>query len=248
MKVETRLTPAKTVVIVGGGFSGAIFGLKLHRKCPDWRIVIAEPRKNLGRGIAYGACGPEHMLNVPVSRMEIGLKPSFAEWLQPRRSSIAEALVESGLDLASAFVPRRLFGDYVEERVNEALDSKSPVGLSSVRGEVVRLLNDQRGVLLTDGRQIVADVVVLAMGNLPPRPPGGPDTWVYDSGFFHSRPMGLGRLRRHRCGRTGPSNRQRAHCRRRRPAPDPTRSPRTAACDLPSRFDTTHPCLGWRMA
>ncbi len=121
----------KTVVIVGGGFSGATFGLKLHRQCPDWRIIIAEPKKRLGRGIAYGACGPDHLLNVPVSRMEIGLKPTFAEWLQQRRASIAEALVESGLDLAAAFVPRRLFGDYVEERVNEALDSKALVGLSS---------------------------------------------------------------------------------------------------------------------
>jgi len=182
---------AKTVVIVGGGFSGATFGLKLHRKCPDWRIIIAEPKKRLGRGVAYGACGPEHLLNVPVSRMEIGLKPSFADWLQHRRSSIAEALVESGLDLASAFVPRRLFGDYVEERVKEALDSKSLVGLSSVRGEVVRLLSDGRGVLLTDGRQIKADIVVLAMGNMPPRPPGGPDRWLYDSGFFIPDPWAV---------------------------------------------------------
>ncbi len=181
----------KTVVIVGGGFSGATFGLKLHRQCPDWRIIIAEPKKRLGRGIAYGACGPDHLLNVPVSRMEIGLKPTFAEWLQQRRASIAEALVESGLDLAAAFVPRRLFGDYVEERVNEALDSKALVGLSSVRGEVVRLLNDRRGVLLTDGRQIKADIVVLAMGNLPPRPPGGADTWMYDSGFFIPDPWAM---------------------------------------------------------
>ena len=174
----------KTVVIVGGGFSGAIFGLKLHQKCPDWRIVIAESKKNLGRGVAYGACRPNHLLNVPVSRMEIGLKPSFMDWLQHRRSVIADALLESGLDLAAAFVPRRLFGDYVEERVNEALDSKALVGLSSVRGDVVSLLKDKRGVLLTDGRQIMADIVVLAMGNLPPRPPGGPDAWLYDSGFF----------------------------------------------------------------
>jgi len=181
----------KTVVIVGGGFSGATFGLKLHRKCPDWRIIIAEPKKALGRGVAYGACGPDHLLNVPVGRMEIGLKPEFAEWLQSRRSAIAEALVESGLDLSAAFVPRRLFGDYVEERVNEALDSKSLVGLSSVRGDVVRLLNDQRGVLLTDGRQIKADIIVLAMGNLPPRPPGGPDPWLYDSGFFIPDPWAL---------------------------------------------------------
>ena len=181
----------KTVVIVGGGFSGAVFGLKLHRKCPTWRIIIAEPKKKIGRGVAYGACGPEHMLNVPVSRMEIGLEPSFAEWLQPRRAHIAEALVESGLELAAAFVPRRLFGDYVEERVKEALDSKSLVGLSSVRGEVVRLLDGTRGVLLTDGRQIKADIVVLAMGNLPPRPPGGPDSWLYDSGFFIPDPWAV---------------------------------------------------------
>jgi uncharacterized NAD(P)/FAD-binding protein YdhS len=185
---------AKTVVIVGGGFSGAIFGLKLHRKCPDWRIVIAEPKKRLGRGVAYGACGPDHLLNVPVSRMEIGLTPSFADWLQPRRAAIAEALVESGLDLAAAFVPRRLFGDYVQERVNEALDGKSLVGLTSVRGEVVRLLSDNRGVLLTDGRQIKADIVVLAMGNLPPRPPGGPDSWLYDSGFFVPDPWAVDAL------------------------------------------------------
>jgi uncharacterized NAD(P)/FAD-binding protein YdhS len=116
--------------------------------------------------------------------MEVGLTPSFADWLQQRRGLLAEALVESGLDLSAAFVPRRLFGDYVEERVNEALDSKAPTGLSSIRGEVVRLLDDTRGVLLTDGRQIRADIVVLAMGNLPPRPPGGPDRWLYDSGFF----------------------------------------------------------------
>src|ERR1700676_5440333 len=77
---------AKTVVIVGGGFSGAIFGLKLHRKCPDWRIVIAEPKKSFGRGVAYGACSPDHLLNVPVSRMEIGLVPSFADALQHART------------------------------------------------------------------------------------------------------------------------------------------------------------------
>jgi len=68
-----------TVVIVGGGFTGALFGLKLHRAKPSWRIVIVEPSRHIGRGIAYGACSPEHRLNVPVSRMELGLSPSFAD-------------------------------------------------------------------------------------------------------------------------------------------------------------------------
>ncbi len=107
---QEALAPAKSVVVVGGGFSGALFALKLHRSRPDWRIVVIEPKKKLGRGIAYGACGPQHLLNVPVSRMEIGLTPGFGKWLESRRSGIAEALVESGLDLPSAFVPRRLFG------------------------------------------------------------------------------------------------------------------------------------------
>jgi hypothetical protein len=79
----------------------------------------------------------------------------------------------------------------VEERVNEALDSRSLVGLTSVRGEVVRLLSDNRGALLTDGRQVKADIVVLAMGNLPPRPQTG------GSGRAWRRP-GNSRLRRHR--------------------------------------------------
>jgi uncharacterized NAD(P)/FAD-binding protein YdhS len=181
----------KTVVIVGGGFSGAIFGLKLHKSRPDWRIVIVEPKRTLGRGIAYGACGPNHLLNVPVSRMEIGLTPGFAEWLGERRGLIAEALVESELDLAAAYVPRRLFGDYVEECVRAALETRAPEGLTTVRGEAVRLLSQGRGVLLTDGREITADIVVLAMGNLPPRPPRIADGWLYDSGFFIADPWAV---------------------------------------------------------
>ena len=184
----------KTVVIVGGGFSGAIFGLKLHLRCPGWRIVIVERNKRLGRGVAYGACGPADVLNVPVSRMEIGLTPSFADWLQRRRACIAEALLESELDLSAAFVPRRLFGEYLEERINASLDSRPLAGLGSIRGEVVRLLGDDRGVLLTDGRQIKADVVVLAMGNPPPSAPGGPDSWLYDSGFFVPDPWAMDAL------------------------------------------------------
>jgi uncharacterized NAD(P)/FAD-binding protein YdhS len=174
----------KTIAIVGGGFSGALFGLKLHRAHPDWRITVIEPNKKLGRGIAYGACGPQHLLNVPVMRMEVGLTPGFAQWLEPRRSEIAEALVESNLDLQAAFVPRRLFGDYMEERVHQALSLKARNGFTAIRGEAVRMLDNGEGVLLTDGREIRADIVVLAMGNLPPRPPGGPDRWLYDTGYF----------------------------------------------------------------
>jgi uncharacterized NAD(P)/FAD-binding protein YdhS len=173
-----------TVAIVGGGFSGAVFGLKLHLARPEWRVVIIEPKRMLGRGLAYGACGPQHLLNVPVSRMEVGLQPGFAAWLEQHRGRIAEPLGDSGFDLLGAYVPRDLFGAYIEERIGEALDTRSITGLTTLRGEVVRMLAHDRGVLLTDGREVKADRVVLAMGNLAPRPPGGPDPWVYDTGYF----------------------------------------------------------------
>jgi uncharacterized NAD(P)/FAD-binding protein YdhS len=162
-----------TVAIVGGGFSGAVFGLKLHLAMPAWRVVIIEPNRLLGRGLAYGACG-----------MEVGLQPGFAAWLGRHRGRIAEPLVESGLDVLGAYVPRELFGAYIEERIGASLDTRSITGLTTLRGEVVRMLRHDKGVLLTDGREVRADIVVLAMGNLAPRPPGSADAWLYDTGYF----------------------------------------------------------------
>jgi len=72
----------------------------------------------------------------------------------------------------------------MEERVHQALSLKARSGFTAIRGEAVRMLDNGEGVLLTDGREIRADIVVLAMGNLPPRPPGGPDRWLYDTGYF----------------------------------------------------------------
>jgi len=175
----------QTVVVVGGGFSGSVFALKHARAHPDAHVMVVERSRRVGRGLAYGACAPDHLLNVPVSRMELGLTPAFGDWLQGHRKELDEALRESGGDLTGAFVPRELFGAYLEERIAEATSTDHRRGLNIVRGEVVRLLDfPARGVLLSDGREIEADIVVLATGNLPPRPPLAKDTWLYDTTIF----------------------------------------------------------------
>ena len=71
-----------SVAVIGGGLSGALFGLKLAAARPDFRVIVIEATRRIGRGLAYGACTPQHLLNVPISRMEVGLKPGFADWLQ----------------------------------------------------------------------------------------------------------------------------------------------------------------------
>ncbi len=166
--------PPRSAVIVGGGFSGAVLALKLARAWPGAPVTLVERGARAGVGLAYGACAPHHLLNVPVSRMECGLSPTFGEWLQGCGADLADALAESGGALPDAFVPRALFGRYVEALLADALAARGE-GLVRLRGEAVRVLEaPARGVVLDDGREVEAGLVVLATGNMAPGRPGAP--------------------------------------------------------------------------
>ena len=181
--------PLRTVAVVGGGLSGTLFALKLSRARPDLRIVIVDEARRAGRGLAYGACSPFHLLNVPVSRMETGLQPHFIDWLAERPEAIRDALAESDGDLAAAFVQRTLFGHYLEARLADARATGQSTGVHVVRGRAVAALGDgRRGIRLEDGRTIEAGAVVLATGNLPPGRPGRTDAWFYDTPLFTPDP------------------------------------------------------------
>ncbi|NMN60677.1 putative NAD(P)/FAD-binding protein YdhS [Xanthobacter sp. SG618] len=170
------------VVVVGGGFSGTLFALAAAAARLD--VVLVEREAKAGPGLAYGACDPRHLLNVPVARMEVGLKPSFAQWLKASGADLSAAIEEAGGDLARAFVPRALFGAYLAERLETALAARNG-RLRRVRGEVVRVSDRPvPSVTLSDGRRIEGTHVVLATGNLPPRPPRTRDGGVYDSPLF----------------------------------------------------------------
>jgi uncharacterized NAD(P)/FAD-binding protein YdhS len=194
MTVVERQSEPKTIAVAGGGFAGTLFALKMAAARPDYRVLLIERNTPHGRGLAYGACAPYHLLNVPVARMELGLTPSFADWLRAKhRAALADALAESGGELASAFVSRELFGTYLQERLAEASSSDPSRGLRLIRGDAVRALEPpSRGLLLEDGRELKADMVVLATGNLAPRPPPVKDDWFYDSAAFIPDPWARG--------------------------------------------------------
>ncbi|MFH3481446.1 FAD/NAD(P)-binding protein [Xanthobacter variabilis] len=178
-----RVRSRRSAIVVGGGFSGTLFAL-LAVASRGLDVVLVERTREAGRGLAYGACDPIHLLNVPVARMELGLKPGFAQWLAASGADLAEALEEAGGDLASAYVPRTLFGAYLAERLEEAIAAHDG-RLRRVRGQVVRVGDRPMPfVQLADGRRIEGDHVVLATGNLPPKPPRSRDHGVYDSPLF----------------------------------------------------------------
>jgi uncharacterized NAD(P)/FAD-binding protein YdhS len=160
-----------TVAVIGAGFTGSLFALKILQARPDWGVLLIEDRVHAGRGIAYGACEAQHLLNVPVSRMEVGLEQGFGAWLRTRPGLLGDALVESKGCLEDAFVPRHLFGDYMEQRLLDVLLSPDGRRLRRIRGRVVHIENAPRYIVLGDGSTHPVDSVVLATGNLPSRLP-----------------------------------------------------------------------------
>jgi len=167
MPADARHNAGEPVAIIGGGFGGSLLALKLAQAGLTPVLIEAGPRS--GPGLAYGAARRGHRLNVPVQRMEPGLEPSFAAWLDRDPAAVAEAVREAG-DLSHAFVPRRLFGEYLAEQVASAAAAGDIV---LRRGRVVRLRCDRLAHLpfdltLADGRSVRAARVVLATGNLPP--------------------------------------------------------------------------------
>lgn len=189
------------MVIVGGGFAGAVAAMHLLEARPDLHVRVVERGGRVGRGLAYGACRPDDLLNVPTSRLAIGLQPGFQEWLESRaelrpelRNALDEAVHEAG-GLADAFVPRELFGDYIEWMFARTVERHGASRLRHLRTEAVSFLDPPaRGVALADGRRAEGDIVILALGNLPSRTPAPESSGLHDAARFIADPWERGAL------------------------------------------------------
>lgn len=144
------------VAIVGGGASGTLAAVALHR-VPGVQVTVVERAERAGPGLAYGAAQEHHLLNSPAGRMGAAEADGFTAWCAKRGEP-----VDPG-----AFVSRRRYGDYLSNVL-------AALPVTVLRGEATAL--DPGGRLhLSDGRTVEADHVVLALGNPPPR---GADPWA----------------------------------------------------------------------
>jgi len=159
------------IVIVGGGFSGTALAVHLlrlgHAKLD---VTLIEASSSIGRGIAYGTCLDDHVLNTRACQMSLlpDAPGHFVDWLGRRGIPAAQF----------AFVPRRLFGEYVEETLRQVIDeTETSAGTFSLRTSE-RVTGVTRGtsgfrVELASGGELEADSVVLALGNSRPSDPLG---------------------------------------------------------------------------
>ncbi len=157
------------VVIVGGGFSGSILAAQLLRKTQgaiSLAVVERSPRRS--RGVAYSTRVEAHLLNVPAGKMSAFPDDAehFLRWAQKHY----DADVEGG-----SFVPRRVYGEYIEATLREA-QGASNGRLEWIHDEVVAVTRkgNEAELSLADGRKLIADRVVLALGNFRPSDPSLP--------------------------------------------------------------------------
>jgi uncharacterized NAD(P)/FAD-binding protein YdhS len=161
----------KTVAVIGGGFSGTLAAIHLVRlaKSP-LRIAVVNDGYPLGRGVAYSTKRPEHLLNVAARNMSaLPEQPNhFLEWLGTRSefAGVPEAV------LREQFLPRRVYGDYLQGLFFWHSRAASPSRVDTVEGQAVDIVPDdtgQGGIVETNNGQVIeADKVLLATGNPPP--------------------------------------------------------------------------------
>ena len=147
------------IAIIGGGFCGTLTAVHLLRRAePGTRILLIERSGDFGPGVAYATRDDRHVLNVPAARMSaVSAEPDdLVQW--------------AGVE-PDAYIPRRVYGEYLRARLAGAA-ARSAARLERVTAEVVRA-RPMRGAIelvLADGGHLACDRAVLAVGSLASSP------------------------------------------------------------------------------
>ena len=153
-----------TIAIIGAGFCGSMLAMHWLRSPPvrPLRLLLINRSGAMARGVAYGTPTLDHLLNVPAGRMsaiETNVD-DFYRYAHEREPRYTRA----------SFVPRNIYGDYLEARLTEAIE-QAPDGVvfDSVVGTVVAISSpdDERlaAITMDNGQVIHADRIVLSNGN-----------------------------------------------------------------------------------
>ncbi|MEQ1764800.1 MAG: FAD/NAD(P)-binding protein [Pyrinomonadaceae bacterium] len=172
----------RRITIIGGGASGTLLALNLLKYKGERRLEInlVEKRPHIGRGVAFSTEEDAHLLNVPAAKMGAYADDveHFHRWLNENEMDYS----------ATAFVPRRIFGEYLREQLEEANKNKADnVELNIFDDEAVDLQFEggKAHVQLASGDHIYSEKVALAFGNfLPPHPTVLDQTFVDSAKYF----------------------------------------------------------------
>lgn len=175
------------IAIIGGGAAGAaLFGALLGLNDQATVHWVTGP-STTGRGVAYATRDEHHLLNVRASGMGLYVDQDedFVQHAGRDHSGIRN----------TDFLPRRLFGDFIEAQVRARIASAEKRGRRFARHttEAVRIDPQIHGydVLLANNEILRVDTVILAVGALSPRPLRTVSASALASGAYELNPWNL---------------------------------------------------------
>ncbi|WP_108398628.1 FAD/NAD(P)-binding protein [Devosia submarina] len=149
-----------SVTIIGGGASGVLLAAHLLRNPQsDVHVTLLERRGQYGQGLAYSASQRDHKVNVPARGMSAFADDPehFWRWLQARNYPAESSWV---------FVPRRLYGVYLEHVLSEA--GRLRPGRLTVLAEEALAVREADGEIetsLANGTSLTSQHAILAVGH-----------------------------------------------------------------------------------
>ncbi|WP_460110962.1 FAD/NAD(P)-binding protein [Pseudomonas sp. S3_H04] len=168
------MSQSADILIIGGGLSGTMLAVQLLRLPGRRKVLIVEPRAELGRGEAYSAVELGHTLNGNAARMSVDPDnpDDLTQWLTEHIAGGGwPESAEQDVPVSELFPPRGLFGVYVQQRLAEARTVGAHYGSSveHIRAEVVDLQVEADSVQLTlsNGQALRGGYAVLATGMFP---------------------------------------------------------------------------------
>lgn len=169
----------KKIGIIGVGFCGTMLAAHLVRGASKpVKLILFDHKTKWNRGVAYRTYSERHLLNVVAGKMSAfaDAPDHFLDWAQkqPHFQGIKREI------LSGAFLPRNLYGAYLDELWQEtkALASRKQIVIEAVYDQVVNLDRKQTGfeLQLAGMQPVEVDICVLATGNQLPANPELPDS------------------------------------------------------------------------
>lgn len=157
------------IVIIGAGFSGSTLAMQLKKIATTAiRIALINDSPKMNRGLAYSTSEQYHLLNVPAGKMSAfeDHADDFVSWLKEHENC------EMGREnISEQFFPRKLYGTYLDSRFSQTIhDKQMPAHIESINAQAIQVekQDKQYYITLNNAEAIVADKLVLAIGNPKP--------------------------------------------------------------------------------
>ena len=175
-----------SISIVGGGFAGTLLARQIIERTKQYTIYLFNHTSELAKGVAYDCNQNTALLNVIASKMSAfpDDNENFLNWClnHPNYKNESKSIV------GSAFLPRKIYGEYLNAIWNETLSIAQEKGseiivISEKVISIEKVVN--QFVVSTNDQKIESDICVLATGNEEPgKPKNCPDSLLTDSNYF----------------------------------------------------------------